>query len=92
MRIDESSFEILNKVSKITLTDYGIKWFDAENIDGYIDADNLMSAIEDLLVEIEYLNEKLEDAKQPTEDYEDPYSYEKWEEQKMMEECRNASE
>ena len=88
MKIDESSFEILNKVSKITLTDYGIKWFDAENIDGYIDADNLMSAIEDLLVEIDYLNEKLEDAKQPIEDYEDPYSYEAWEEQKMMEEMK----
>jgi len=68
MRVDENNFDILKSASDITLTDYDIKWFDAENIDGYIDADNVISMIEDLIYEISYLNEKIENMKRDIED------------------------
>lgn len=61
MIVNEYNYDILNKVSKITLTDYEIKWFNAENIEGYIDPEGLFCMIEDLLCEIEYLQEKYED-------------------------------
>lgn len=67
MKVDESNYETLDKVSKITLTDYEIRWFDAENIDGYIDANNLFSMIEDLLSEIDKLEEENEDIKNDIE-------------------------
>jgi hypothetical protein len=88
MRIDEKTFNILDKASKITLTDYEIKWFDKENKDGYIDTENLISVIDDLLSEIGHLQELIEDMKQPKDEYEDPYSYERWEEHKLMEEMK----
>lgn len=68
MRVDESNFETLKRASDITLTDYDIKWFDAENIDGYIDADNIISMIEDLIYEIGCLKEKIEDREQDIKD------------------------
>jgi len=68
MRVDENNFDILKRASDITLTDYDIKWFDAENIDGYIDGDNVISMIEDLIYEISCLNEKIEDMKRDIED------------------------
>ncbi len=86
MRIDEKTFNILDKASKITLTDYEIKWFDKENKDGYIDNENLICAIEDLLLEIGYLHELIDDLK--NKEYEDPDSYERWEEHKLMEEMK----
>ena len=88
MKINQDIFDILDKVQKITLTDYEIKWFDKENKDGYIDIENLISAINDLLSEIGYLQELIEDMKQPRDEYEDPYSYEAWEEQRLMEEMK----
>ena len=88
MRINENIYNILEKVSSITLTDYEIKLFDKESKDGYIDNENLICAIEDLLHEIGYLHELIEDMKQPRDEYEDPYSYERWEEHKLMEEMK----
>ena len=61
MKVDESNFDILKKASDITYTDYDIKWFDAENIKGYIDTDCLLSMIEDLICEVEYQKERYED-------------------------------
>lgn len=68
MIVNESNFEILDKASKITLTDYDIKWFDAENINGYIDTDSLIAIIEDLICEVDHLEEKIEDMEQDIQD------------------------
>ena len=75
MKVDESNFETLEKVSKITLTDYEIRWFDAENIDGYIDSSSLFDMVEDLLLEVERLNEEIEDMKQDIEENYKPIPY-----------------
>ena len=50
MKINEYNFDILNKVSKLTLTDYNVIWSDAENIEGYIDVYEIFSMLEDLLI------------------------------------------
>lgn len=68
MKVDESNFSILEKASKITSTDYEIKWFDAENIDGYIDVETLIYIIEDLICEVDRLQEELEDMEQDMQD------------------------
>ena len=80
MRITPDNYEILEKASDITLVDYGIKWFDAENYEGYIDSEGLLSMIEDLIVEYHRKEEEIEELKQDIEDnYEpkkiDPYDY-----------------
>lgn len=64
MKINENVFDIINKVHEITLTDYEIKWFDAENINGYIESDVLLNIIQDLICEIEHKEEEIEDIKQ----------------------------
>lgn len=61
MKVDETNYEILKKASDITLTDYEIMWFDAENVDGYIESDNLVSMLENLLYEYDKLQEKYDD-------------------------------
>lgn len=68
MKINENVFDIINKVHEITLTDYEIKWFDAENIDGYIEPEILLNIIQDLICEIEHKEEEIEDIKQDIED------------------------
>lgn len=68
MKVDETVFETLNEVQKITGTDYDIKWMDADNIDGFVFTDQLFSMIEDLICEIHNRDEKIEDIKQDIED------------------------
>ena len=68
MKVDESNYEILSKASDITFTDYEIKWFDAENINGYIETDCLLSMIEDLILEVEHQKELYEDLQQEIKD------------------------
>ena len=63
MKVNESNYDILKRVEDITNTDYEIKWFDAENIDGYIESDSLISMIEDLIGKVENLEEEIEDIK-----------------------------
>lgn len=53
-KLNEKEKEMMKKVEKITLTDY-------ELLGDFIPVDSLVSAISDLLYEIDYLNEKLED-------------------------------
>jgi len=65
MKVNETNYSILNRASNITGTDYEIRWFDAENIDGYIDEDSIISMIEDLIGEID----RLEEEKQDIENY-----------------------
>ena len=63
MKIGEYEYEVLEKARSITLTNYleNIKWFNAEEIDGYLDPAELFPLIEDLFCEINSLNEKIED-------------------------------
>jgi len=68
MIINETNYDIFNKVSKLTMTDYEIKWFNAENIKGYIDNEGLICMISDLLLEVERLEEKVEDIIQDRND------------------------
>lgn len=68
MLVDESVYEIFKKVSDLTLTDYEIRWFKAENIEGYILAENMLSMIEDLLCEIDNWEEKYKNFEQYVED------------------------
>ena len=68
MRVTPDNYEILKNASDITLVDYDIKWFDAENFAGQIDSDGLLSMIEDLIVEYHRKEEQLEDLKQDLED------------------------
>ena len=75
MKVDESNYYILDKASKITLTNYDIKWFDAENVDGYIEPDNIITMIEDLVYEIEDLKEKIKHIKQDIQDNYRPIPY-----------------
>lgn len=60
MKLDSYDLNILDKVEKITLTDYDIRKYPERN-EGYIDSDNLIVLIEDLLNEIDIRNEKIED-------------------------------
>ena len=68
MRIDESNYKIIYRVSHLTGTNYNIKWFDAENVNGYIDGDDLIEMIEDLIGEIDRLEEEKEDIIQDRDD------------------------
>lgn len=68
MKVTEDNYDILQKVSKITNVDYEIKWFDAENIDGYIDPEELLNMVEDLICEYDVKKEEFEDFKQYVED------------------------
>lgn len=67
MRIDEYVFEKIKKVEEKTMTDYDIIWKDAENVEGYVTADDLFTMVEDLLYEIDHLEEKIENLEQPKE-------------------------
>lgn len=68
MIVTPDNYETLKKASEITLVDYDIKWYDAENFEGQIDSDGLLSMIEDLIVEYHRKEEQLEDLKQDLED------------------------
>lgn len=70
MRIDESNYEILEKAGKITMSNYleEVNWTDAENVKGFIDSDELLDIIEDLICEIHRLEEKIEDREQDIRD------------------------
>ena len=57
MRIDEDNYGIIDRAEKILFTEYKKHWFDAENIDGYIDDYEILSIIENLCDEIERLQE-----------------------------------
>lgn len=91
MKIDEELYRDIKKAQEKTLTNYEeeIIWRDAENIDGYITSETLACIVRDLILEIECLEEKTEDLENKDyESYEDPYSYEAWEDHKLEEELR----
>ena len=61
MKVDESNFDTLEKVTEITDTEYNIRWFDAENIDGYIECDDLYDMVYNLVSEVNHLKEQLKE-------------------------------
>ena len=67
MRVDESNFEILQRAYDITGITNKIFWRDAENIDGYIAEDDVMSLMEQLISEYEHKAEEVRDLEQPRE-------------------------
>lgn len=74
MRIGENEYSVIDNAENITGIDYEIKWFDKDTLDGYIEEDNLICIIDDLLNEIDRLNEEIEELKKPKEDdYEELY-------------------
>lgn len=68
MMVDEKINSILERAFNVTLTDYEIRWFDRSNKEGYIRAEDLISIIEDLICEVGYLKEEIEDIKQDIQD------------------------
>ena len=68
MIIDKKEYEILEKVSVMTSTDYNIKWFDKEKCEGFIDCYGLFSMVEELLNDNIRLHEELESLAQDLED------------------------
>lgn len=61
MKVDESNYDLILRVEKETMTDYYVKWFNAENVEGYIEDDDVWSIIEDLLMAIDSRNERIEE-------------------------------
>lgn len=63
-KLPENELKIINKASDITITDYEVK-------NGKISINNLISIIEDLLDEIDRREEKIEELKEESYDYDD---------------------
>lgn len=80
MKVDESNFDLFQRVAKATGADYDIKWFDAENIDGYIHEDNILAMLEDLLYELDSAKEIIEDIKNDVEENYQPIPFNPYEE------------
>ena len=60
MRINVDNYETIDRAEKILFKDYKKMWFDAENIDGYIEENELLNIIDDLCDEIDRLQEQEE--------------------------------
>lgn len=74
MEVNETNFDVLQSASRLTGTDYEIIWKDAENIEGYITEDSLVSMLEDLVGEVERLEEEKEDLERDMRDNYKPIS------------------
>ena len=69
MKIGEAEYKIIKKASDINSVKYEIKWTDAEKLEGYIDPEELLSMVEDLVFEYEYKEEELRDQEAYCEEY-----------------------
>lgn len=68
MRIDESNFDVFDRVQNMCGYNYDIRWTDSHNLKGYIDPDVMLSMIEDLICEVDRRDETIEDIKQDRND------------------------
>lgn len=68
MKINEAEFDIINKAQQLTFTEYDIKWFNKDLFEGYIEGDELISIIENLICEIEKLDEQIDEINQNIQD------------------------
>lgn len=82
MRVDESNFATLQTAYDITGSTNMIYWRDAENIDGYINDDDVMNLMEDLINEYLYVKEELRDLENKDEE---PDFYDYWQDQQLEE-------
>ena len=67
-KLQEKEIEKIKRVSKITYTDYEIEG-------RFIPVENLMAAIEDLLIELDKAEEKLEELERDRDENYKPISY-----------------
>lgn len=68
-KLENEELERINRVSKITCTDYDLKG-------NFIPVDSLLAAVEDLLIEVDRLEEKYKEFEQEVEDNYKPYTKE----------------
>lgn len=68
-KLENDELEKINRVSKISFTDYELKG-------NFIPVESMMAAIEDLLIEIDRLEKEKKDREQEIEDNYKPYSKE----------------
>ena len=80
MKVDEQVLHIVERVKSITLGDYPIYWKfkNYDGIDGYIDSESLLGMSIDLLSEIDYLHELIEEMKKPKDKYDDYDAHDRW--------------
>lgn len=71
MKVDESNYELLERVIDATDVDYQIRWGDAENIVGYIELDEILGMLKDLLYELDVQKEKNEEMEKEYKELED---------------------
>lgn len=72
MKITEDNYDVLKEVQEITTTDYDIRWSNAEEIEGYIEADEMLTMMKDLLIEYHLLQERKEDQEEYCKEYHQP--------------------
>lgn len=72
MMLKNKDKQIIERASKITLTDY--EMVEVPRNDTFIDVDNLINVIEDLLIEYDRLKEEFEDYKNE-EKIDDSYNF-----------------
>lgn len=80
MKVDENTLYIIERVKSITCGNYPIYWKykSNEEIDGYIDSESLLDMSKDLLGEVEYLHELIEDMKRTKEECDEIDPHDKW--------------
>lgn len=81
MRVDESNFAILQTAYEITGIQDMIYWRDAENIDGYINEDDVMRLMEELINDYVSVKDELREL----ENKEEPDFYDYWQDQQLEE-------
>ena len=69
MKFDSNVWATLEKAIEITGVDYDIKWYDAENLDGYIEEHSIEDLIADLVVKYGKLQEELEEKEKHCREY-----------------------
>ena len=73
MKITEETYDVFFKAENILGTSY-MNCYDDDNMKAYIDTDEIVTLIEDLLSEIDRLNEKIEDMEEDIRDNYRPIS------------------
>lgn len=80
MKVDERVNLILEKAYNITGTDYNVYWKNHDEFDGWVNDDDVMKLLEDIVYQYEVLEETHEDFKNEVDEYyvrkqfeEDPY-------------------
>lgn len=87
MKVDEKVNYILEEAYKLTGTDYNVYWRDHDEIDGFVEPEDVMKLLEDLVEQYKVLEEMHEDLKKDVEehyqriyeeDYVDEYVDNRW--------------